>query len=136
MNRKYRLYNDLKHSDTRTSVLIPDRVGLCQMSTVCFVENEKQLFVIDGDPGHIAVCLECLLQSHKDKMTYLNGRKIDINKEIDRDINDFTKWTDNAIDEEIFNVEENMVYEYTHGRGRKILVKYWQKLQDHREKNQ
>lgn len=136
MNRKYRLYNDLKTQDMRTSILIPDKVGICQMSNFCMVENEKQLWVIEGDPGQIKVCLECLLQSHKDDMTFLNGKPIDINKELNRDNDDFTKWTDNSIDEEIFNVEETMVNEYTQKCGRKMLVKYWQKLQDHREQTQ
>ena len=60
MNRKYRLKNDLNYSDTKFSVLLAWKIGICKSGKFCFVENEKMLFVIDGD-AHIGFCLECIL---------------------------------------------------------------------------
>jgi len=129
---KYRIKNDF-NSDTKTSILIPEKIRLCESGIKCNFK-EDLVYVIDGDPGRIGFCLDCIFHINKKTVTYVNGKQFDIQKELEKTANKPENWSEDALDEEIFECEQTMIYEYTnHGRGRKRLVKYWQKLQDLRE---
>jgi len=131
---KYRIKNNLRTHDTQWSVMVPDKIRACNLPQDNYHSMDSMVWIIEGDPGGIGVCFDCLCIIHKKNLYHMNYRKVNIKKAEEEGNKDITLWSLDAIDEEIFECEQTMIHEYTEeSRGRKILTKYWQKLQDIRE---